>query len=61
LIRCANRWVVNLRETCLEFFREPLNGEYESHVIIDRAGRMSPLAFPKLKLALTQLFDWYET
>ena len=57
----ADYWVVNLRENCLEVFREPQDGEYESHVVIDRNGRVSPLAFPKLKLSLTKLFDWYET
>lgn len=48
-------------KNCLEVFRNPLDGEYESHVVIDRKGRVSPLAFPKLKLPLTQVFDWYET
>ena len=57
----ADYWVVNLRDACLEVFRDPQDGEYGSQVIIDRYGRVSPLAFPKLKLALTQLFDWYET
>lgn len=55
----ADYWVVNLRDNCLEVFREPVDGEYQSHEIIDRDGTVRPLAFPKIKLSLSLLFDWY--
>src|SRR5438093_8765665 len=57
----ADYWVVNLRDFCVEVFREPADGEYASHKIIERDGTVRPLAFPKVKLHLTRLFDWYET
>ncbi len=54
-------WIINLRDFRVEVFRDPRNGEYESREIIDRDGTVRPLAFPKVKLHLARLLDWYET
>ncbi len=55
----ADYWVVNLREDCVEVFRDPQDGEYQSHEVIERGGTVRPLAFPKIKLSVTRLLDWY--
>ena len=55
----ADYWVVNLRDECIEVFRDPQEGEYQSHEVFDRGHTVRPLKFPKLKLSVTKLFDWY--
>lgn len=55
----ADYWVVNLRESCIEVFRDPEDGEYQTHEIFERGNTVRPLKFPKLKLSVTKLFDWY--
>ena len=55
----ADYWVVNLRDNCLEVFRDPQEGEYQSHEVIDRGGTVRPLSFPKVKLSVSRVFDWY--
>ena len=55
----ADYWVVNLREECIEVFRDPADGEYQSREVFDRGHTVRPLRFPKLKLSVTKLFDWY--
>ena len=57
----ADYWVVNLRDECIEVFRESQDGEYQSHEVFDRGHTVRPLKFPKLKLSVTKLFDWYAT
>jgi Uma2 family endonuclease len=47
-------WVVNLRETMLIVFREPVNGEYQARQELT-SGRISPLAFPDLAIDTAQL------
>jgi hypothetical protein len=48
--------------TVAEFDRlDPQDGEYQSHEVIERGGTVRPLAFPKVKLSVTRLFDWYAT
>ena len=55
----ADYWVVNLRDECIEVFRDPQDGEYQSREVFDRGHTVRPLRFPKLKLSVTKLFDWY--
>ena len=55
----ADYWVVNLRDSCIEVFRDPADGEYQSREVFDRGHTVRPLRFPKLKLSVTKLFDWY--
>lgn len=55
----ADYWVVNLRGECVEVFRDPQDGIYQSHEVFDRGHTVRPLRFPKLKLPVTKLFDWY--
>ena len=57
----ADYWVVNLRDSCIEVFRDPQDGEYQSHEVFDRGHTVRPLKYPKLKLSVTKLFDWYAT
>ncbi len=57
----ADYWVVNLRDECIEVFRDPQGGEYQSHEVFDRGHTARPLKFPKLKLSVSKLFDWYAT
>lgn len=52
-------WVINLRDSCMEVFRDPLDGEYQSHEIYERGHTVRPIKFPKIKLAVSKLFDWY--
>lgn len=52
-------WVINLRGECVEVFRDPQDGSYQSHEVFDRGHTVRPLRFPKLKLPVTKLFDWY--
>lgn len=52
-------WVVNLRDESIEVFRDPQEGEYQSREVFDRGHTVRPLRFPKLKLSVTKLFDWY--
>lgn len=54
-------WVVNLRDSCNEVFRDPEEGEYQSHEVYERGHTVRPLRFPKIKLAVSKLFDWYAT
>lgn len=55
----ADYWVVNLRDECIEVFRGPQDGTYQSHEVFDRGHTVRPLRFSKLKLSVTKLFDWY--
>ncbi len=57
----ADYWVVNLRDSCIEVFREPQDGEFQSHAVFERGHTVRPLRFPKIKLSVTKLFDWYAT
>lgn len=55
----ADYWVINLRDSCIEVFRDPQDGEFQSHEVFERGHTVRPLRFPKLKLSVTKLFDWY--
>lgn len=57
----ADYWVANLRDSSIEVFRDPVDGEYQSHEIYERGHTVRPLKFPKIKLAVSKLFDWYAT
>ena len=55
----ADYWVINLRDSCIEVFRDPNDGEYQSHEIYERGHTVRPLRFPKIKLAVSKLIDWH--
>ena len=57
----ADYWVVNLRDSSIEVFRDPQDGLYQSHEVFDRGHTVRSLRFPKLKLSVTKLFEWSAT
>lgn len=48
-------WVVNLVEDVVEVFRDPVAGEYRTHLIPKRTDTLSPLSFPDLAIAACDL------
>ena len=50
-------WVVNIPDFCIEVFRRPRGDHYLSHDIVNAGRSLSPLAFPRIKLALSGLFS----
>jgi Uma2 family endonuclease len=52
----ADYWVVNVRDRCIEVFRQPAAGQYASHEIFRGPDVIHPLAFPDVALNLGDLF-----
>ena len=48
-------WVVNLREDCLEVFRNPGPQGYAQHTLYRRGDKISPVALPDLEFAVAEL------
>ena len=48
-------WVVNLREDCLEGFRNPGTQGYAQHTLYRRGDKISPVALPDLEFAVAEL------
>ena len=48
-------WVVNLREDCLEVFRNPGPQGYGQHTLYRRGDKISPVALPDLEFAVAEL------
>ncbi len=48
-------WIVNLVEDVLEVYRDPREGAYATKFVLGRGGRIAPLAFPDLEVAVTDL------
>jgi Uma2 family endonuclease len=51
-------WVVNIPDQCVEVFRDPRRGGYKELRTYDLGESVSPLAFPKLALPVSQLFTY---
>ncbi len=49
-------WVVNLVERVLEVFREPENGSYQMRASLEQSSRVTPKAWPDLKVEVASLF-----
>jgi len=49
-------WVVNIRQYCVEVFRKPRRGLYTEQTTIDYESAVSPLAYPKIVLAVERAF-----
>ena len=49
-------WVVNIRHYQIEVFRKPRRGVYTEQTTIDYESAVSPLAFPKVELAVERAF-----
>lgn len=48
-------WVVNLREDCLEVFRNPGPPGYAQHTLYRRGDKISPVSLPDLEFAVAEL------
>ena len=45
-------WIVNLRARQVEAHSDPVDGAYHSRRVVTAEGRISPLAFPDVSLAV---------
>lgn len=54
--RIADYWVVNVRDRCIEVFRQPDSGRYAIHEIVHSPDAVNPLAFPEIELPVAELF-----
>ena len=52
----ADYWVVNVRDRCIEVFRQPEAGRYAIHEIVRAPDAVHPLAFPEVALPVGNLF-----
>lgn len=50
-------WIVNLVEDCLEVQREAKAGVWTECAVLKRGDRVSPVAFPDVSFAVTDLLD----
>jgi len=48
----ADYWVLNVNERQLHVFREPAENGYQSELILGENGRISPLQFPTINIAI---------
>jgi Uma2 family endonuclease len=49
-------WIVNIREYRIEVFRKPRRGVYTEERTFDYESALSPLAYPKIQLAVERAF-----
>jgi Uma2 family endonuclease len=52
----ADYWIVNVRNRCVEVYREPVRGRYTDRQTYRDDETVSPLAFPKVSLTVNCLF-----
>lgn len=52
----ADYWVVAVNRRTVEVCRKPAGGEFQQRTIVPLTGSVAPLAFPKLKLPVADLF-----
>lgn len=50
-------WIVNLNEKCVEVYRDPANGRFQSLATFGIDGVVCPLAAPETELQVRTLFD----
>lgn len=50
-------WIVNLKDWCIEVYRNPRDGEYREKRTYEIGDAVSPLAFPKIELPVAELFQ----
>ena len=51
----ADYWVLDVNSRQLYVFREPNNNGYQSQVILGENATISPLQFPNLNIAVSQM------
>jgi Uma2 family endonuclease len=49
-------WVVSIPDRCVEVFRQPVGGEYQSHKVFKSGDEIQPLAFLNVKFPVALLF-----
>ncbi|NET56290.1 MAG: Uma2 family endonuclease [Symploca sp. SIO2E6] len=49
-------WVVNLKDTCVHVFRDPVQGIYTTEFILT-TGTIAPLAFPDIQVQVQRLMS----
>lgn len=49
-------WLVNLKTSCLEVFRAPMDGAYQSRSELRSGDHVSPLVRPEISIAVAELF-----
>jgi Uma2 family endonuclease len=50
-------WIVNLKDNCIEVYRNPRDGEYREKRTYEIGQSVSPLAFPEIELPVADLFQ----
>lgn len=51
----ADYWVLDVNNRQLHVFREPSENGYQSELILSDTGRVSPLAFPEIAIAVAEM------
>lgn len=51
-------WLLNLKRTVLEVYRDPVDGAYRSRTVLRPGESVSPLARPDVSLAVADFFPW---
>lgn len=55
----ADYWIANLCDFCVEVFRNPRKGQYRQVQSYEMGESVSPLAFPKIKLEVSEIFTGF--
>lgn len=51
----ADYWIVDIDDRCVHVYREPRNGDYSIHRIVDASGTISPLAHPAANVRVADM------
>ena len=51
----ADYWLVDLKNSQLHIFREPISTGYTRHLILTEPNQVSPLAFPRIIISLSEV------
>lgn len=51
-------WLMNLKATALEVYRNPVDGAYQTKRILRMGDTVSPLAMPEAQIAVADLLFW---
>jgi Uma2 family endonuclease len=51
----ADYWIVNLVDDVLEIFRDPEDGVYQTHSVLNPVDKVAPQAFPDLEITVSEL------
>lgn len=51
-------WLMNLKATVLEVYRDPMDGAYQTKLVLRMGDTVSPLAMPGAQIPVADLFFW---